>query len=473
MGTVWEARHLSLETQIAIKFLNSDLSRRHDVLARFAREATSAARINSPYVVGILDSGFTDDGHGFIAMELLRGEDLGRRLARLGTLTLNETAALVTQVARGLAKAHAVGVVHRDLKPENIFVVEEDEALTVKILDFGIAKSIGPEAATHKTDTGQLLGTPLYMSPEQALGRPLDSRSDLYSLAVVAYRCLTGRPPFTHNAVGELIVAVSTHAPPPPSDFNPELSPEIDSWFASALAKDPNARICQKASEVGESFGQACGGASSRVHPSSDPPRALRSSSPPPRRNDTEQTPVPSAEEVATTLHAEQAPLAHRRMSRQRFARLRTPALVSVCALAAGLVGSRMRTSSPAPTARSSTTTAKAAALERTLAPALPATAERAPEPRPSGTDQLEAHSTPRAPAQRSGGGSPLSALRTRSLARSIKEDPELPAKQLVSPVPGAAIPDPEPTPIEAAAPPKSGPLLDRGNPWLGPEADK
>jgi eukaryotic-like serine/threonine-protein kinase len=307
MGTVWEARHLSLETQIAIKFLNEDLSRRQDVLARFAREATSAARIRSPHVVSILDSGFTEDGQGFIAMELLHGEDLSRRLSRDGKLTLGETALLVTQVSRGLAKAHAVGVVHRDLKPENIFVINEDEVFAIKILDFGIAKSVDSASATHKTDTGQLLGTPLYMSPEQALGRPLDSRSDLYSLAVLAYRCLTGRPPFTYPAVGELIVAVSTHPPPPPSQFNSALPASIDDWFAGALAKDPSQRICQNAAEVADSFRQACGSALENHHPSSG---RLRISTPrtgaptTPARSDTEEAPIPSAEEVATTISA-------------------------------------------------------------------------------------------------------------------------------------------------------------------------
>jgi eukaryotic-like serine/threonine-protein kinase len=280
MGTVWEARHLALETQVAIKFLKSELSQRQDIRLRFAREATSAARIRSPNVVGVLDSGFTEeDGYGFIVMELLLGEDLGKKLSRVGTCSLEETRTLVVQAARGLAKAHAVGILHRDLKPENLFVSSDDEA-TIKILDFGIAKAFGPEAATHKTDTGQLLGTPMYMSPEQALGRALDSRSDLYSLAVVAYRCLAGRTPFDHAAPGELIVAVSMQAPPPPSRFNPALPRVLDAWFASALAKDPDARSCQSASELADSFEQACAeGLASRLQPPLVAPTLARPSS--------------------------------------------------------------------------------------------------------------------------------------------------------------------------------------------------
>jgi serine/threonine-protein kinase len=301
MGTVWEARHLSLETQVAIKFLKSELSQREDIRQRFAREATSAARIRSPHVVGVLDSGFTEDDFAFIVMELLHGEDLGRRLARVGVFTLEETRRLVSQVARGLSKAHAVGIVHRDLKPENLFVVDDDEA-SVKILDFGIAKAFGPEAATHKTDTGQLLGTPTYMSPEQALGRAVDSRSDLYSLAVVAYRCLAGRTPFDHAAPGEMIVAVSIHVPPPPSTFNPRLSPATDAWFAQMLAKEPDQRCCQTAAQLGEAFEQLCADAAEAdaLHPAHRRAGGSARSLPGATLSDAERP--PSAEEVATTV---------------------------------------------------------------------------------------------------------------------------------------------------------------------------
>ncbi len=451
MGTVWEARHLSLETQIAIKFLNPDLSRRHDVLARFAREATSAARISSPHVVSILDSGFTDDGRGFIAMELLRGEDLGRRLARLGTLTLSETARLVAQVSRGLAKAHAVGVVHRDLKPENIFVLDEDDTFTVKILDFGIAKSIGPEAATHKTDTGQLLGTPLYMSPEQALGRPIDNRSDLYSLAVVAYRCLAGRPPFTHDAVGELIVAVSTHATPPPSEFNPDLSAEVDAWFVAALAKDPSARCCQKAGEVADSFARACGNGSSTPLPSSDPPR-VRPSRPPPRRNDTEETPVPSAEEVATTLHAGQLPLAVPQRTRWR-----TSALVAVFALAAATVAFQMRSPSPESNAQTAPLPAKPRLLTPTLDPARASTADPSPPPSPSTAATTATRSIPRATAAVARSVPVVTAIPTSTAA--LQSEVNAAPTDTVIAAPVAAAPT-------TAPPKKSGPTLDREDPW-------
>jgi hypothetical protein len=352
MGTVWEARHLALETLIAIKFLNSELSFRHDIRARFSREATSAARIRSPHVVGILDSGFTDEGHAFIAMELLRGEDLGRRLTRVGKLSLAHTASLLSQVSRGLAKAHDVGIVHRDLKPENLFTLDEDSGFSVKILDFGIAKAFGAEAATHKTDTGQLLGTPRYMSPEQALGRAVDHRSDLYSLAVVAYRCITGTLPFTYNAVGEQIVAVSTHQPPPPSQFDSTLPPSIDDWFAKALAKDPNARAWQHAQELAASFDRVCGEALNNQSPSRRPRSTTRPGRTiaPVSKDVTEAAPA-SPDEIATTIMAPELVLPGRAAlaaQRARRFRARSPwLLVLVAALGAGATAAWQRTRAP------------------------------------------------------------------------------------------------------------------------------
>jgi eukaryotic-like serine/threonine-protein kinase len=259
MGSVWEASHLALGTEIAIKFLDAELSRRSDIRSRFAQEATAAARIKSAHVVSILDFGFTEGGRGFIVMERLCGEDLGQHLARTYTLSPEELAPIITQACRGLGKAHALGIIHRDIKPENLFLNEEEEGIVIKLLDFGIAKHVDA-TPSHRTDTGQLLGTPLYMSPEQALGRPLDTRTDLYSLAIVAYRSLAGRPPFVHRATGELIVSISTEVPPPPSLFNPNVPEALDAWFAAMLVKDPEARLCQTAASLAESFSAACQG---------------------------------------------------------------------------------------------------------------------------------------------------------------------------------------------------------------------
>jgi len=450
MGTVWEARHLSLETQIAIKFLNADLSRRRDVLARFSREATSAARIRSPHVVSILDSGFTDDGRGFIAMELLHGEDLGKRLNRFGRLGVSETAQVVTQICRGLSKAHSVGVVHRDLKPENIFVVEEEESFTIKILDFGIAKSIGSEAATHKTDTGQILGTPLYMSPEQALGRPIDSRSDLYSLAVVAYRCLTGRPPFMCPAVGEMIVAVSTQQPPPPSRFDGALPTAIDDWFLRALAKEPSARY-QRANDLAESFSLACGEARSSGPPAHDSPRitpdrTIRTST----LYDRPDHVLPSHEEVATTIEAAQLS-----SGRPRSFRLRWAAVAVSTLLAAGIG-----------------TTAFLTHRARSLPPAPVVSALNAAQPAAPVPPLTTTHESPAAPGSGAMASQPPASAPKATITRPQKGPSPVNSvvvSETISAAPAetasAALKEPEsPQPVASSKP--SGLTIDRGSPW-------
>jgi hypothetical protein len=259
MGSVWAAHHLTLEKDVAIKFLEPRWSSSEDARWRFAQEAIAVARMKSLHVVSVLDYGFTEENRAFIVMELLHGEDLGQRLARVSSLTMEETQEIVAQTCRGLEKSHSLGVIHRDLKPENLFLSDEDGML-VKLLDFGVAKAVGMSAASHVTDTGQIVGTPLYMSPEQALGRLVDTRSDLYSLAVIAYRCLAGRLPFMNKPAGELIVALSTLTPPAPSGFVTGLPASLDSWFASMFRKDPDARCAQTAAELSETFARACSG---------------------------------------------------------------------------------------------------------------------------------------------------------------------------------------------------------------------
>lgn len=258
MASVWQARHLALEIDVAIKFLESKWSDSDVMRARFIREATAIARIRSPHVVQVLDHGFTESRRGFIVMELLQGEDLGKRLQRTQRLGLSETMLLVAQACRGLGKAHAASVIHRDIKPENLFLTTEDDEFLVKLLDFGVAKATGGMDGASQTDTGQIVGTPLYMSPEQLLGRFIDARCDLYSLATVAYRCLTGRLPFTAKHVGELLLAISSKTPPVPSAIDPSLPPALDAWFASMFAKDPSARCCQTVGEFAATFEAAC-----------------------------------------------------------------------------------------------------------------------------------------------------------------------------------------------------------------------
>jgi serine/threonine-protein kinase len=263
MGSVWLAEHLSLHTPVAIKLIDFEAAKNPSARSRFDREAQVAARIKSAHVVKVLDHGVTEAGLPYIAMECLTGESLRDRLMARGRLTPAETARVVSHVGRALQRAHEAGLVHRDLKPENIFIAREDDDEIVKILDFGVAKVTDILAVTgvDPTRTGALLGTPYYMSPEQAQGlKTVDYRSDLWSLAVVAFECLTGRRPFTAPALGPLIGKILGGPLPLPSQAAPDakLPPEIDAWMARGLARDPAARAAS-AKELADSFLVAAG----------------------------------------------------------------------------------------------------------------------------------------------------------------------------------------------------------------------
>lgn len=262
MGSVWEGVHQTLGTRVAIKFIENDYVESEEARQRFVNEAQAAARLRSKHVVQVFDQGVMADGRPYIVMEFLSGEPLDQRLERVGRLSLPETAVIIGQVCRALIKAHEAGIVHRDMKPENIFLVHDDEDGTeiAKVVDFGIAKftdaSLGVSNATR---TGSVLGTPYYMSPEQARGlRTVDHRADLWSLGVIAYRCVTGSLPFKGEAVGDLLVKICTAPLPVPSQTVPELAGPFDSWFAHALGREPEERF-QSARELGEALTQAAG----------------------------------------------------------------------------------------------------------------------------------------------------------------------------------------------------------------------
>jgi serine/threonine protein kinase len=239
MGKVWLAMHLTLGVRCAVKFMTSEAMGHPDYAARFALEARAIAHLNSPNIVRVLDYD-VDDGVPFIAMEWLQGEDLGARIRRAGRIDPAVTYRIVSQVARGLEKAHAAGIVHRDLKPENIFLAEEDEGEIAKLLDFGIAMriSLGPGGGvTRAPRARELVGTPAYMSPEQVAGVEVDHRADLWSLAVVAFECLTGQLPFRADSVPELFVRIQRAPLPTPSGVDPSCPPEFDRWWARAASR--------------------------------------------------------------------------------------------------------------------------------------------------------------------------------------------------------------------------------------------
>ncbi|WP_437594308.1 protein kinase domain-containing protein [Sorangium sp. So ce1000] len=264
MGSIWVARHLQLDAAVAVKLMAPEYAASSTARARFEREARAAAQLKNPNVVHVHDYGIEDDTP-FLVMELLDGEDLETRLSREGRLSRAATLSIVTQVCKALRRAHEVGIVHRDLKPANLFLSRQDEDELVKVLDFGIAKAQGTLLAGNETKTGTLVGSPYYMSPEQVRrSKTLDWRSDLWSVGVIAFRCLTGGLPFPGEEIGEVFVAICTEDVPLASSVVPQLGPDVDGFFARALARDPALRF-QSASELAEAFGAAVSAAGSET----------------------------------------------------------------------------------------------------------------------------------------------------------------------------------------------------------------
>jgi serine/threonine-protein kinase len=257
MGSVWLATHLALDIPCAVKFIEGEIAQLPEAQARFEREAKAAAALRSPNVVQILDHGVFQ-GTPYIAMELLDGEDFGKRLAKLGRMQPVDVIRIITQVCRALGKAHAAGIIHRDLKPDNIYLVPDDDREIAKVLDFGIAKTSGGIDGSN-TKTGAMLGTPYYMSPEQAQGtRAVDARSDLWSLAVIAFQALSGKLPFESEALGDLLVKIIVAPIPSPREFAPDLPPSFEAWWQRASQRDPAQRF-QSARELAESLALAFG----------------------------------------------------------------------------------------------------------------------------------------------------------------------------------------------------------------------
>lgn len=251
MGVVWAARHLTLETDVAVKLIRPErVAADPGLVARFEREAKATARIAHPHVVQIMDYGAVGDAVPYIVMELLRGFTLAELLVSGGRLSFATTRSLVSQVGSALESAHERGVVHRDIKPHNIFITEESRGypLFIKVLDFGVAKMLGdtqvPGSSAALTETGTVIGSPPYMSPEQLEGsKDVDLRADLWSLGVIVYEALTGAQPFVGGSFVAVGAAVLKGKYRPASELRPNLPPSIDDWFAKALSLDPNDRF--------------------------------------------------------------------------------------------------------------------------------------------------------------------------------------------------------------------------------------
>lgn len=268
MGAVWLADHRGLSTRVVVKFMRDDLDA--TARARFKREAEAAAQVKSPHVVQTFDCGVTSGGLPFIVMEHLEGHDLAREIAEHGPLEPARVVEILVQVSKALTKAHAANLLHRDIKPDNIFLCaqEDGDELFVKLLDFGIAKTrLGDAAASlmdGATKTGQVIGTPYYMSPEQMTAqKEIDHRSDLWSLGVVAFEALTGKRPFDGPSFGALAVRIATGETPLLSAIDPSLPLGADAWFAKACARDPEHRF-GSARELADAFRFAFGASTSQ-----------------------------------------------------------------------------------------------------------------------------------------------------------------------------------------------------------------
>jgi serine/threonine-protein kinase len=245
MGSIWRAQHITLDCPCAVKFIDEKYAESHTLRVRFEREARAAAKLRSRHVVQIMDYGLWR-GIPYIAMELLEGETLAERLERVGRISPEEALSLMKGVARALHKAAALDIVHRDLKPENIFIVSDGKHEYPKVLDFGIAKLRDPNLIKKdgKTKTGAVLGTPFYMSPEQADGtKEVDYRSDLWAFGVIVYECLTGDVPFYSEAFGNLVLKITNAPLPVPSQFWPDLPKGFDHWWRRAADRDRERRF--------------------------------------------------------------------------------------------------------------------------------------------------------------------------------------------------------------------------------------
>ena len=295
MGRVFEAVHEQTERKVAVKVLSPEAAQQPDTLVRFDREARAAGRIGHDNICEVIDVGFADGNIPYLVMPMLRGQALSTALRAAGPLSLKRCLDVTTQILAALAAAHEAGVIHRDLKPDNVFLVRMgDREDFVKVLDFGISKMLHetrPDATL--TQTGMILGTPYYMSPEQARGlKDLDARVDVYAMGTILYQMLTGKPPFDGDSYNQLLSAILLDDFPKASAVRPETPPAVEEVIFHATQKDRQRRY-RDAGEMRQALLAAVTGtslkpadlmASSETLPmGSDPPRSLSgpSSGPP------------------------------------------------------------------------------------------------------------------------------------------------------------------------------------------------
>ena len=255
MGTVYEAVHLMIHRRVAIKVLKAGHAGDQHMIQRFEREAQAAGRIGSDHIAEVHDVGSLATGERYMILEYLDGESLSDRLRRCGRLRSDEILPLLVQLLDGLEMAHQAGIIHRDLKPANIFLVRDRKGYDdfVKILDFGVSKFRDLSEGEGMTTTGTIVGTPHYMAPELTKGARLaDHRSDIYAAGAVAYRALSGRPPYHGDTIHELLTKLITEPPPPLDRLVPDMDPSAGNLIHRALERDPGARYATAADFANE-----------------------------------------------------------------------------------------------------------------------------------------------------------------------------------------------------------------------------
>ena len=249
MGEVYEAQHSAIGRRFAIKFLHPLLAGSSEVVARFQREAQAAGGLENENIAAVVDIGTADDGAPFLVMEYLDGEDLAKLLVRSGPLSVPRAAYIIIQACRGLAAAHSRGIVHRDLKPENLFICKRNDGSDlVKVLDFGIAKLHTGRLGTGITQTGTTMGTPFYMSLEQARGaKEVDHRTDIYALGVILYEILSGAKPHPGESYNEILYHVLSKEPAPLDSIRPSLPSGLSAVVCKAMARETDDRYASAA----------------------------------------------------------------------------------------------------------------------------------------------------------------------------------------------------------------------------------
>ena len=258
MGAVYRATQVNLERTVALKVVRGDFLKDAIVTERFKREALAVARLKHPHIVTVYDFGIVQDGGAYLVMEFLEGRTLRIEIQNRSKLPVGPAVDIMRQICSAVHAAHTEGIIHRDLKPDNIFLEStRDGSVLVKILDFGVAKLRQNTAdlarSADLTMSGMMLGTPIYMSPEQCQGEPFDARSDIYSLGCVFYEMVAGRPPFLGNSPSALIIKHASEAPKPPTVHVPTIPPGLENAIMKALEKDPEDRF-QTAMDLGRAL---------------------------------------------------------------------------------------------------------------------------------------------------------------------------------------------------------------------------